>query len=79
MPKVEHVTKKFRSGSLALIEKINGVITDYERQGFSLTLRRVYYQMVARDIIPNSERSYKMLSSLISDARLAGLVDWFAI
>ena len=79
MPKVEYVPKKFRSGSLILIEKISGVFADYQRQGFSLMLRQVYYQMAARYIIPNGERSYKMLSSLISDARLAGLVDRFTI
>jgi hypothetical protein len=35
--------------------------------------------MVARDIIPNNERSYKNLGALINDARLAGLIDWNAI
>lgn len=53
--------------------------SDYEQQGYSLTLRQVYYQMVARDIIPNNERSYKNLGSLMNDARLAGLIDWNAI
>lgn len=79
MPKIEYVPKNFRPDSLGLIEKINSVISDYARQGFSLTLRQVYYQMVARAIIPNNERSYKNLGSLISDARLAGLIDWEAI
>jgi hypothetical protein len=79
MPKIEYVPKNFKPESLALIEKINGVITDYARQGFSLTLRQVYYQMVARAIIQNNERSYKNLGNLISDARLAGLIDWQAI
>ena len=58
MPKIAYIEKKFKPESLALIEKINGVINEYSRQGFSLTLRQVYYQMVARAIIPNSERSY---------------------
>ncbi|MFT9078641.1 hypothetical protein [Ethanoligenens sp.] len=79
MPKIEYVSKKFRAASLALIEKIDSVVSDYDRQGFSLTLRQVYYQLVSRDIIPNKEKSYKMLSTLISDARLAGLIDWTAI
>jgi hypothetical protein len=35
--------------------------------------------MVARGIIPNNEKSYKNLGSLINDARLAGLIDWHAI
>lgn len=79
MPKIEYVPKNFRQTSLELIHRINTVITDYEAQGYSLTLRQVYYQMVARDIIPNNERSYKNLGALINDARLAGLIDWNAI
>ncbi|MGL6200582.1 MAG: hypothetical protein ACRC3H_16755 [Lachnospiraceae bacterium] len=65
--------------SLNLIEKINQVISEYQEQGYSLTLRQVYYQMVSRAIIPNNQRSYKNLGNLISDARLAGLIDWNAI
>lgn len=79
MPKFEYISKNFGADRLALIDKINDVITDYSAQGFSLTLRQVYYQMVARAIIPNNERSYKNLGNLISDARLAGLIDWEAI
>ncbi len=48
-------------------------------QGYELTLRQLYYQFVARDLIPNTMQSYKRLASIISDARLAGLIDWNAI
>ena len=79
MPKIEYVEKNFRAESLALIAQINRIIADYERQGYSLTLRQVYYQLVARDVIPNTERSYKNIGNLISDARLAGEIDWDSI
>lgn len=79
MPRIEYVPKKFSSDRLEMIEKVNSVVSEYERQGYSLTLRQVYYQMVARDIIPNNMRSYKNLGNLINDARLAGLIDWLAI
>ncbi len=79
MPKIQYIEKKFRPESLALIQKVNEVVGDYRAQGYDLTLRQVYYQMVARDIIPNNQRSYKNLGSLINDARLAGLIDWNAI
>lgn len=79
MPKIAYVEKNFRKDSLSLINKINCLINDYKEQGYSLTLRQVYYQLVARDIIPNNERSYKNLGNLISDARLAGLIDWYSI
>lgn len=73
------VEKNFRSDSLKLIEKINSIISEYQQQGYELTLRQVYYQLVARDIIPNNERSYKNTGAIINDARLAGLIDWDAI
>lgn len=69
----------FRPDSLRLIEQVNGIISEYQQMGYSLTLRQVYYQLVARDVIPNSERSYKNLGSLISDGRMAGMIDWSAI
>lgn len=69
----------FRPDSLRLIEQVNGIIHEYQQMGYSLTLRQVYYQLVARDVIPNSERSYKNLGNLISDGRMAGLIDWSAI
>lgn len=79
MPKIQYIEKNFRPDSLSLIRKVNEVVSDYHAQGYDLTLRQVYYQMVARDIIPNNQRSYKNLGSLINDARLAGLIDWNAI
>ncbi|TQK41948.1 hypothetical protein FB479_11649 [Brevibacillus sp. AG162] len=69
----------FRSESLRLIEMVNTIIDEYREMGYSLTLRQVYYQLVARDIIPNNERSYKNLGNLISDGRMAGHIDWHAI
>jgi len=73
------IEKNFRSDTLTLIEICNQVISDYRRQGFTLTLRQLYYQMVARAIIPNRQSEYKRLGSIINDARLAGLVDWSSI
>jgi hypothetical protein len=44
-----------------------------------LTLRQVYYQLVSRDLIENSEKSYKHIGNLVNNGRLAGLIDWQAI
>src|SRR5262249_33317488 len=57
----------------------NEIIGEYVADGFVLTLRQLYYQMVARDIIPNKVQSYKRLGSILNDARYAGLVDWSAL
>lgn len=69
----------FRRASLERIAFCNEIIEDYQAQDLRLTLRQLYYQLVSRNIIPNVEKSYKNLSTLVSDARLAGLMDWDAI
>lgn len=69
----------FREASLALINQCNEIIVGYLEQGLRLTLRQLYYQCVVRNLFPNTERSYKNLGNLLSDARLSGLVDWDAI
>ena len=79
MPKIAYIDKTFRDDKLELIGIANGIVAEYEAQGYGLTLRQLYYQMVSRDIIPNNIRGYKNLGNLINDARLAGLVDWHAI
>lgn len=70
---------KFRADTLAMIETANQIIAQYEAQGYRLTLRQLYYQHVARGLLENTERNYKRLGGIISDGRLAGLIDWDAI
>lgn len=79
MPKIQYKEIAFREKSLDLIKLINGVIDEYSKQGYELTLRQAYYQLVARGYIENNERSYKNIGSLINDGRLAGLIDWNSI
>jgi hypothetical protein len=78
-PKIRYVSQDFQDSTLGLIERCNSIIAEYEAQGFVLTLRQLYYQMVARDIIRNRQSEYKRLGSIVNDARLAGLIDWLAI
>ena len=74
-----YVEKQFRQSSLELIALMNSVIENYSEQGYSLTLRQLYYQLVARDLIANNEKSYNKIGNLVSDGRLAGLIDWSGI
>jgi hypothetical protein len=52
------------------------ICSDYQQQGYDLTLRQLYYQFVARDLIPNNQKSYKRLGTIVDKARLSGLLDW---
>lgn len=74
-----YVAKDFSAAHLNEIERANEIIASYSAQGFVLTLRQIYYQFVARDLIPNTLQSYKRLGGIINDGRLAGLIDWLAI
>ncbi len=73
------IDKVFRGDSLDTINRANEILAEYEGQGYTLTLRQLYYQFVARGLIENTERSYKRLGDRITDARMAGLMDWDAI
>lgn len=74
--KITYVKWKPKGEALALIEQANLILAEYVAQGYELSLRQLYYQFVARDIIPNTERSYKKLGSIVSKARDAGMIDW---
>jgi hypothetical protein len=79
MPKIQYKRIDIRAAGRTLIKQVNAIIEQYADLGYSLTLRQVYYQMVARDIIPNNMNSYNMLGDYIANGRLAGLIDWYAI
>lgn len=79
MPKICYVYNKLRSDSLEIIDIATQIIEEYQKQGYNLTLRQLYYQFVARDLIPNTMRNYKRLGDIINNGRLAGLIDWYAI
>jgi len=76
MPLIKYVHKSFRATKRRLISQANVIMTDYRAQGFDLTLRQLYYQFVARGLLPNTEKSYKNLGKAVNDGRLAGMIDW---
>lgn len=61
------------------LEIINSIIREYAKEGYRLTLRQLYYQLVSRDIIANQLKEYAKLSNLLVQGRMAGIVDWDAI
>src|SRR3990167_2865327 len=76
MAKQKFIDHKFNRASLELVTIANGILNEYREMGYRLSLRQLYYQLVARDYIPNTVKSYKRIGNLVSDARLAGLLDW---
>lgn len=79
MPKIEYRAHKFSEDALRVIAQADAIVEEYVGQGYRLTLRQLYYQFVSRDLLPNKQQSYDRLGSIVSDARLAGLIDWNGI
>jgi hypothetical protein len=74
---VRYVDKNFSTPSLLIIRQASEIIEEYK--DMAITLRQLYYQFVARGVIPNSVASYNKLGALINDGRMAGLISWTAI
>lgn len=62
-----------------MIGRLNLIIADYQRQGYSLTVRQLFYRALSRGWILNTKAEYDKMVSLINNARIAGLIDWTAI
>lgn len=70
---------KLSKNNLIRLEQINSIIKDYQNEGYVLTLRQLYYQLVSKDIIPNKQEEYSKLSTLLKEGRMGGIIDWEAI
>lgn len=76
MSKIKYKTYKPTIESQVIIEYANTILNEYASQGFDLTLRQLYYQFVARDVLPNSTQSYNKLGSVVKRAREGGMINW---
>lgn len=70
---------RFTDASVQAIDRVNSIIEDYARQGYRLSIRQLHYQFVSRNWYANTKRNVKNLESLVSNGRMAGLIDWDAI
>ncbi len=75
----KYIDKTFSDEKLDRIAVANSILDTYSDMGLTMTLRQLYYQFVSHHGLPNNVQNYKALGKLISDARLAGLLDWDAI
>jgi hypothetical protein len=70
---------KFRPTDEDLLGHVVRITDEYEGAGYPMTLRQLYYQLVAANLIRNKEESYDRIGRLVSNGRMAGLVSWTAI
>lgn len=55
-----------------LLERVADILAEYD---FPLTLRQLFYRLVAAHVLPNTEGAYGGLSSKLVKAREAGIID----
>jgi hypothetical protein len=79
MTKEVFIPRRFKAEASECIRKMNAIIEEYQEQGFTLTLRQLFYQFVARGLRPNTIKTYTYLGYVLRNARLAGEVDWDVI
>jgi hypothetical protein len=68
-----------REETLQLGRECVSIADRYQRQGYDLTVRQLYYQLVAAGRIPNTIQSYKTVVIITDRLRMSGRMDWFQI
>jgi hypothetical protein len=74
-PLVTSLNRKNKAKLAHIIE----IVEDYQKMGYTLTLRQVYYQMVSRGFIGNNMKEYDSIGRIVKIGRLKGEIDWDAI
>ncbi len=74
--RIQYEDWKPGSEAAGMVRHAQAICIEYEQRGYDLTLRQLYYQFVARDLLANTQRNYNRLGEIVNRARLAGLLDW---
>lgn len=74
--KEQFISKRFNIKSQKLLSKIVFIVEQYAADGYDLSLRQLFYLLAGTGAIEKTQKNYKNLGNLVSDARLAGLIDW---
>jgi len=78
MVKEQFRTYKPQPKTKVILEHISVIVQKYQARNIPLTLRQLYYQLVAQNIIENTKETYKALTKIVGKARYAGMLDWTA-
>lgn len=60
MPKIRYESKKLDDERMMMIDVVDGIVREYAAQGYDLTLRQIYYRVVAKDLFP-ADRTWRQL------------------
>lgn len=71
MPRICYTKWEPKPEVAQLIKVVDGILQEYAEAGYDLTLRQCYYQMIARDLFPESwiDRTYNFKNGLAPDTK----------
>lgn len=55
-----------------ILDHANEIRRSYKAKGLALTLRQLYYQFVTRKLLPSSQKVYKRIGDVLTEARYRG-------
>lgn len=76
MARIRYREIEFRDEATKRIAQVNQILSQYQQR---VSVRQVYYRLVAAGLIPNTQKEYAAVQDLLTRARYAGLIDWDAI
>ena len=68
--------RKWQKKTQEKFDQAQKILDEYANQGYKITLRQLYYELVSKNVIANKQKEYNNLGTLINDARYYGYVDW---
>lgn len=71
--------KKFTAEKQKMVDHLSHLCEDYERRGYTVTVRQLHYQFVKENLYANTAQNYDRLQSALSDGRRAGQISWTAV
>jgi hypothetical protein len=79
MPQIQYEVWNASPKTYDLARDCVAIARRYQAQGYDLSVRQLYYQLVAADRIPNTQQSYKQVVNVVDKARMSGMMDWHMI
>ncbi|RNJ77605.1 MAG: hypothetical protein EB828_00630 [Nitrosopumilus sp. D6] len=76
MAKIRYSDLSMHRATMTLLDSMTPIIESYEERGYRMTVRQLYYQLVARLIVTNTMSSYQKVSKIVTQGRMQGMIDW---
>lgn len=73
--------KRLSPATLTMIDNCNVILEEFESKGFVMSVRQLYYQLVARGLTGgvNTGAMYDKIQGVLNTGRMQGLISWTAL